>query len=149
MGIFGGMLPLAQRVGRGDDPIARELVGEGYALALAMRSLAERLPGQIMSGAMSEQGASLGKLMGGLLARRLITISWELVGASAGAWDDEDADLGAVAGGYLSRQIAEIGGGTTEMARNVVSERVLGLPRERTLDRDVAFRDVPKGPTGR
>ena len=30
------------------------------------------------------------------------------------------------------------------MAANVVSERVLGMPRERTLDRDVAFRDVPR-----
>ena len=35
------------------------------------------------------------------------------------------------------------------MARNVISERVLGMPRERSIDRDVAFRDVPRGPTGR
>jgi hypothetical protein len=42
------------------------------------------------------------------------------------------------------RQTSCIGGGTTEMARNVISERVLGMPRERTLDRDVPFRDVPR-----
>jgi hypothetical protein len=35
------------------------------------------------------------------------------------------------------------------MARNVISERVLGMPRERTMDKDVAFKDVPKGPPGR
>jgi hypothetical protein len=30
------------------------------------------------------------------------------------------------------------------MARNVISERVLGMPRERRLDKDVPFRDVPR-----
>jgi len=45
------------------------------------------------------------------------------------------------------RQVSQIGGGTSEMARNVISERVLGMPRERTLDRDVAFREVPRGPS--
>jgi hypothetical protein len=44
------------------------------------------------------------------------------------------------------RQATSIGGGTTEMARNNISERLLGMPRERTLDKDVPFREVPKGP---
>jgi hypothetical protein len=48
--------------------------------------------------------------------------------------------------GFLMRQSGTIGGGTTEMARNNVSERVLGMPREVTHDRNLAFRDVPKGP---
>ena len=43
------------------------------------------------------------------------------------------------------RQGGTIGGGTTEMARNVISERVLAMPRERRLDKDVPFRDVPRG----
>jgi hypothetical protein len=45
---------------------------------------------------------------------------------------------------FLMRQAGSIGGGTVEMARNVISERVLVMPRERTLDRDVPFRDVPR-----
>jgi hypothetical protein len=43
------------------------------------------------------------------------------------------------------RQSSCIAGGTTEMSRNAISERVLGMPRERALDRDVPFRDVPRG----
>ena len=33
------------------------------------------------------------------------------------------------------------------MSRNVVSERLLGMPREVTVDRDVPFRDIPRGPS--
>jgi len=43
------------------------------------------------------------------------------------------------------RQAACIGGGTTEMARNVISERLLGMPRE-TRNDNGPFRDVPRGP---
>jgi hypothetical protein len=63
------------------------------------------------------------------------------------AWDPTDASAGRSGIGFLMRQAACIGGGTTEMSRNVISERVLGLPRDRTPDRDVPFRDVPRSPT--
>ena len=66
---------------------------------------------------------------------------------AGGAWADDDGEIAHAGNDFLMRQVACIGGGTTEMARNVISERVLGMPRERSGDKDVPFRDVPRGPT--
>ena len=77
------------------------------------------------------------------------SILFEIVGASGGAWDDDDGPLAERGVDFLMRQVGSIGGGTTEMARNVISERVLGMPRERSAEKGIAFRDVPRGPSSR
>ena len=65
---------------------------------------------------------------------------------AATAWDDTDGAAAEIGNDYLLRQVSTLGGGTTEMARNVICERVLGMPRELSYDRNTPFRDVPKGP---
>jgi alkylation response protein AidB-like acyl-CoA dehydrogenase len=139
-----GLLPLATKAGRHDDPAARELVGEAFALKKATQALGHRIPQAMMAGTMNDQGASLGRLMAGISGVRETTIEFEIAGSSAVTWAEGDA-LGREGEAFLMRQSGCIGGGTTEMARNVISERVLLMPRERSGDKDIPFRDVERG----
>jgi alkylation response protein AidB-like acyl-CoA dehydrogenase len=140
---------VARAGGRADDPRVRDLLGEGRMLELAGDALQRRLMAGIRSGVVSDQAAAIGRLFHGVAVARQRTLAFEMAGSVGAAWDDTDGEAARVGVDWLTRQAACIGGGTTEMARNVISERVLGMPRERTLDRDVAFRDVPRRRPGR
>ncbi|HMG44724.1 MAG TPA: acyl-CoA dehydrogenase family protein [Acidimicrobiales bacterium] len=143
------LLELVRDVGRLADPRARDLVGEAHALRLVQGKMVSRITRGIATGAFTDQAASIIRLMAGVVGNRTTTIGFELAGPHAVAWPDDAAALGELGLGYLTRQASSIGGGTTEMARNVISERVLGMPRERAADRDVAFRDVPRSASAR
>ncbi|WP_426574436.1 acyl-CoA dehydrogenase family protein [Aquihabitans sp. McL0605] len=135
---------IAAKAGRTDDPRAQDLVGEAQMLELVGDALKRRVGKGIMTRTMSDQSSAVIRLFAGRAMVRKTTIAFDLAGATGAAWIDDDDDLVEVGNDYLMRQISCIGGGTTEMAANVISERVLGMPRERTLDKDVPFRDVPR-----
>ena len=118
-------------------------------LEIVDRELRRRISEGIASGAMPDQSAAIGRLFVGVTAVRMRTIAFEIAGSAGATWTDDDGELAFCGSDFLMRQVACIGGGTTEMARNVISERVLGMPRERSQDRDVAFRDVPRSASSR
>jgi len=136
---------LVRQAGRFSDPYVRDLVGETRMLELVDRALRQRIGQGIAQGALTDQSAAIGRLFGGTTRTRTRTIALDIAGAAGAAWTDDDGELAFSATDYLMRQVSCIAGGTTEMARNVISERVLGMPRERSLDRDVPFRDVARG----
>ena len=143
------MTTIARDAGRLDDPLARDGVGEARMLEVVGGALDRRLAAGIAAGVMPEQSAAIGRVFTGVALTRRLTIAFEIGGASSAAWTEDEGELAHTGTDFLSRQSSCIGGGTTEMARNVISERVLGMPRERTNDRDVAFREVPRSPSGR
>jgi hypothetical protein len=96
---------------------------------------------------LSNQAAGLTKVIGGTLGIRQSNIALQLTGSSAAAWTADNKAAGERGTAFLVRQAGQIAGGTLEMSRNVVSEWLLGMPRELTVDRDVPFRDVPRGPS--
>jgi alkylation response protein AidB-like acyl-CoA dehydrogenase len=137
-------IQIARRTGRLTDRLALDLIGESRTLDIVKHALQQRVAAAAASG--KTDHSAIIRLFLGLARARQLTIAFDLAGPTAAGWTEEEGHLGAPGMEFLLRQISCIGGGTTEIARNVISERVLGMPREPSGDRNIPFRDVPRGP---
>jgi alkylation response protein AidB-like acyl-CoA dehydrogenase len=135
------LVSLARSVGRTRDPFVRQCVGEGRVLALVQEHTSRRVMGAMARGELPPAAGAILRLMGARHGVRRTDLALEIAAIGAGVWRPGDA-TGAVGVRYLARQGSELGGGSTEIQRNIVSERVLGMPREPAADRGVPFRDV-------
>jgi alkylation response protein AidB-like acyl-CoA dehydrogenase len=109
--------------------------------------------GRLRAQALRERGTpgpegSVLKLAGGLLDQRILELALHLQGANSllvpSYNKDEDRTLDVVLS-FLAGQGSTIAGGTSEIMRNILGERILGLPPEPRSDRDVAWKDIPRG----
>jgi alkylation response protein AidB-like acyl-CoA dehydrogenase len=137
------LVALARRAGRDKDPVARQLVARAhvndYALAQLTRRIAARMP---LSQGMEAGLASYGKLAIGTFQPIRARIGAEIGGATALLWEEADPEAMAPAVNYLNGRVNSIAGGTNEVQRNAIGERVLGLPREPSFDTDRPFSEV-------
>ena len=142
---------LADETGQADDPRARQLVAEAHVLpARAAASSIKRVSQGMATGDVPPPAGSIMKLFGATLVIRRAEIGLELAGAGAAAWPAGEQTPARTAGeASLWRQAMSLGGGSNEIQRNIISERVLGMPREHAADRDVPYRDVRKNTTAK
>jgi alkylation response protein AidB-like acyl-CoA dehydrogenase len=133
---------LARAVGVDEDPAVRQLIGEQRMTDLVQRGLVERVALGVRVGALPPQAASILKLYTASSSVRRTEISMIISGADGVLWEPDDTAARELADKYLIRQADSISGGTSEIQRNIISERVLGLPRELALDRGVPYREV-------
>jgi alkylation response protein AidB-like acyl-CoA dehydrogenase len=76
--------------------------------------------------------------------KRLHELAIDLGGSGAIAWSEDDVWSERTAWAFLRSRAASIGGGTTEMMRNIIGERVLGLPKEPDLYKNATWRETPR-----
>jgi alkylation response protein AidB-like acyl-CoA dehydrogenase len=127
------------------DPAVRERLAELYMRERLLHLFGSRLAQEARAGRSPGARGSVGKLAGAELARFSASLAAELLGDDAIAWDPGDREARRWAGALLSAPASAIAGGSNEIQRNIIGDRVLGLPREPQVDRDVPFRELRVG----
>jgi len=139
------LIDLARRTGRANDDHVRQLVAESHVIAKVQQHLIDRVVAGMRTDSLPPPSGSLIRLFSGESASRRAEIGIEIAGPHGvvspgpGLGDLENGEL------FIFRQAGSLGGGSTEMARNIISERVLNMPREYAADRDVPFSEVRRG----
>ena len=132
----------AQSRGRGNDAVVRQHLAETFVAERVLELLQARLKGAILDGRRPDVDGSVLKILWSEGGHRKAQAATWLQGAD-GLLAGEDAPTrGLWQNQLLSRGAGTIGGGTSEVHRNGLGERALGLPREPRLDRDQAFKDL-------
>ncbi len=134
---------LARAVGRSDDPVLRQAIARVHTLRAVNRWNNLRAKAQLQQGS-SSPILSLGKLAMSRILHEGAHVQSEILGAEALLVGPDHPRGDAASFLALNAYFTSIGGGTDQIQRNIIGERVLGLPREPEVDRDVPFRDVQK-----
>jgi alkylation response protein AidB-like acyl-CoA dehydrogenase len=138
------LVRLAQRQGRNADPLVRQQLAGFHAREAALRYLSYRARTSLTHGRPLGPESSVAKLANGLLRTEMADAAAALVGPAGTLTGAGAPDGGRWADFVLSNLSSRIGGGTDQVQRNIIAERVLGLPREPAVDRDVPFRRLPR-----
>jgi alkylation response protein AidB-like acyl-CoA dehydrogenase len=139
------LISAAGHSGRLDDPVVRQELMKLYSHEAAKSLVAMRTRAELQAGKTPGPGGSLGKLHGALIARMAQSMTMEVVGPGAAAWNPDDESARQWQHSVLTAFQASIAGGTDEIQKNIIGDRVLGLPREPSADKDVPFKDLLVG----
>ena len=132
----------AKATGRAGNALTRQQVAHLHAIERAARMTADRAAAARREGRPPGPEGSLGKLNGSRIAREAAAAHTRIAGAHGMLTGPDSPEKGIVAEVLVSVPGASIAGGTDEIQHNIIGERVLGLPKEPSVDADVPFREV-------
>ena len=124
----------------------REKIADWYVQAEGLKYTRYRTLTALSRGQTPGPESSIGKVVGAALMQDMANTALDLEDQFGIITDPEFAPLaGAFQTALMGAPGLRIAGGTDEILRNIIAERVLGLPQDVRLDKDVAFKDIPTG----
>jgi alkylation response protein AidB-like acyl-CoA dehydrogenase len=140
------------------DPRHRQQLAQLYIEGQLIKLTNQRAADKRKQGAEAGPEGSITKLMQAEYNQRLQKVAVDLEGAGGTAWEGKplgrDGALGFLSDvadtdrdivrGFLRAQANTIEGGTSNVMRNILGERVLGLPKEPDHSRELPWKDVPR-----
>jgi acyl-coenzyme A synthetase/AMP-(fatty) acid ligase/alkylation response protein AidB-like acyl-CoA dehydrogenase len=142
------VLELARQRVRDNDSIIRQELMRVYSEECIRAWTNERVRAQVKAGRAPGPESSIGKVHQGDLNQRIQLLAVRLLGMDAVAWHSPATDYAASLPfelrGMLRSRANTIEGGTTEINKNVLGERVLRLPREPDPWQRRPWREIPR-----
>ncbi|GAA3925411.1 acyl-CoA dehydrogenase family protein [Actinomadura viridis] len=139
---FAAMSEAARSRGLLEDAAVRDQLVDLYVRERALDLFNARLSQEVRAGIQPGARGSVAKLLLAELLMNGADVASEILGPDAVAYEDGE---GVVARALSFAPGMALGGGTNEIMRNIIGDRVLGLPREPQVDRTVPFRDLKVG----
>jgi alkylation response protein AidB-like acyl-CoA dehydrogenase len=136
------LIEAAQARNVGDSGAIRQQIAAAYIERTVARYANDRVMTGQRTGHYKGQWGSLLKLQLGADSPLQAKIALAVHGADGVIWDGDEQIVDGPGDIWLGSRGISIAGGSNEMQRNIVSERLLGLPREPSFDRDVPFNEV-------
>ncbi len=135
---------LARRFGRLADPILRQELARLATREMVQRWLVYRVRTALAHGVQPGPEASILKLLNSHHVEHVGSLVLSVLGATGMLWNDDSPDGGFWQDTFLFQWSSRIGGGTENVQRNILAERVLGLPREPDPLKGAPWRSLPR-----
>jgi alkylation response protein AidB-like acyl-CoA dehydrogenase len=123
-----GLVELAQQCGRDRDPVVRRKIATFYELASSLRALGYKGFASFAQGSSAPEHSYM-KMATSEAGKAAYELGMEITGPMAPVTDPDFADVGRWSHGFFMSFANTIAGGSSEIQRNIIAQRVLGLPR--------------------